>query len=237
MDGGAELGGVGDPRVVRQLLVAEAGVHRLDTRGVRPPQTAPSPLEILLQKFDLCQQQNRRFIITDYCYMFLKVFFVCYLEVRIHNMDFGSPVGVPEPEDHLERLPELGHHHGVAGGQGAADGDLVDHPQAPQIPDNLLTVGEHEELVEVLLLPHLTDVVPVEVSPVQAGSLRHTDLVVDVLEPPGPLLVEDLEELVGRAQVHAVEGVRRRHQQHRQLLVPRRKLDRDVVTVLVLGQL
>ena len=50
VDGGAELGRVGDPRVVGQLLVAEAGVHRLYTGGVRPPQASPSPLEIFLVK-------------------------------------------------------------------------------------------------------------------------------------------------------------------------------------------
>ena len=50
MDGGAELGGVGDPRVVGELLVAEAGVDSLYTGGVRPPQTSPSPLEIFLVK-------------------------------------------------------------------------------------------------------------------------------------------------------------------------------------------
>ena len=49
VDLGAELGWVRDPGVVGLLLVAEAGVHRLYTRGVRPPQASPSPLEILLQ--------------------------------------------------------------------------------------------------------------------------------------------------------------------------------------------
>ena len=150
-------------------------------------------------------------------------------------MYFGRPVGVAQPEHDLKGRPELGHHHGVAGGEGAAEGDLVDHPQAPQVAHDLLAVGEHEELVEVLLLPHGPDVVPVKVPPVQAGALRHPDLVVDVLHPPWPLLVEDLEELVGRAQVHTVQGVRWRHQQHRQLLIPRRKLDRNITAILIVG--
>ena len=165
--------------------------------------------------------------------MFVKA----YLKVRMHNMNFRSPVGVPKPEDHFESGPELSHHHRVAGGQGAAEGDLVDKPQAEQVAHDLLAVGEHEELAEVPLLPHLPDVVPVEVAPVEAGPLRHPDRVVDLLELGGPLPVEDLQEMVGRAQVHAVEGVGGSHQKHRQLVVARRQADWDIVTILIIREL
>ena len=135
------------------------------------------------------------------------MFVFYHLEVRIHDVHFRDPVGVAQLEDLVEGGPELGHHHRVAGGQSTAEGDLVDESQAPQVADYLLAVGEHEELAEVPLLPHLPDVVPVEVAPVEAGPLRHPDRVVDVLELGGPLPVQDLQEMVGRAQVHAVEGV------------------------------
>ena len=159
-----------------------------------------------------------------------------HLEVRIHYVNLRNPVGVAQLEDLVEGGPELGHHHRVAGGQSTAQGDLVDESQAPQVAHDLLAVGEHEELAEVPLLPHLPDVVPVEVAPVEAGPLRHPDRVVDVLELGGPLPVQDLQEMVGRAQVHAVEGVGGSHQKHRQLVVAGRQADWDIMTILIIRE-